>query len=871
VASTQDVEERLKAALADRYEIQRKIGEGGMAKVFLARDLKHDRKVAVKELRPELSAAVGSERFLREIKITAGLNHPHILPLLDSGEADGCLYYVMPYVDGESLRERLTREKQLPLEDALQILEEVAGALGHAHGLGVIHRDIKPENILLSGGTALIADFGIAKAIDARGSEHLTETGLAVGTPAYMSPEQAGGEDVDGRSDIYSLACVAYELLGGQPPFTGPSPQAILARHSVDPVPPLRTIRPRAPRGATDAIEKALAKVPADRFTTAEEFGNALRVAGEGPGLLGLGQAPAARRWLMAGAAAVLAVVAVFSAWLNLSAPAGTPRLLVLPFENLGPQEDDYFTAGITEVVTVRLAGISGLGVISRNAAMQYANTSLTPSEIGQALGVDYILAGSVQRERSGDDGGRVRITPHLIKTADDTNVWAEVYDDLMSGVFALQSDIAERVASVLQVTVLEPERRQLQAPLTQVSQAYELYLTALGYSGIRAEESSVGVQLLEQAVRLDSTFAAAYALLGNYHSAAVLYGFDRTPERLAMAKAAVDRALEISPDLPAAHRSLGLYYLRGHRDYERALQEFTLAAEGLPNDDALLTDIAFLQRRQGAVSEAALALERAAVLNPRSFGLRWQLGLTLGMLGRYQEAASHFEESLTLGPDSREAHVMGALNYLAWDGDGKRARATLERMPEGVDPERQAVFGWYEIHSAEGTYGEFLEWLDRCPVEVFHYQQDLMPKSGLRAMTYRRMGDAAKAGAYADSARAWLEGQLEASPNDPRLHKSLGLMHAVLGNREQAVREGERAVELEPVARDAVVGPFHEMALAEILVMVGEHGAALERLDHLLSVAGGFVVSPARLRSDPRWEPLRGHPGFQALLERNP
>ena len=314
----------LTAALAGRYRIERELGRGGMATVYLARDLKHDRLVAIKVLHPELAAALGPERFLREITLTAGLNHPHILPLLDSGEvlvehperSEGprsFLYYVMPYVEGESLRDRLTREKQLALADGLRIAADVAAALGYAHSRGVVHRDIKPENILLEGDQAVVADFGIARAIRAAGGDRLTGTGFAVGTPAYMSPEQAGGvPDLDGRADIYALGCVLYEMLAGAPPFLGPSAQAILARHSVDPVPSLHTLRSTVPAGIEQAIEKALAKVPADRFATAADFANALSLK-SGHAAARLGWSPS-RRALIA-FVVVAGVSAALWAW----------------------------------------------------------------------------------------------------------------------------------------------------------------------------------------------------------------------------------------------------------------------------------------------------------------------------------------------------------------------------------------------------------------------------------------------------------------------------------------------------------------------------------------------------------------------------
>src|SRR6267143_1810211 len=296
----------LRSALADRYQIDRELGHGGMAVVFLAHELKHHRQVAIKVLRPELAQALGAERFLREIEIAAGLTHPHILPLHDSGQANGLLYYVMPFIEGESLRDRLTREGQLSVEEALQITREVAGALSYAHTHGVVHRDIKPENILLSGGVALVADFGIAQAVRSASTDKLTSTGMSIGTPTYMSSEQAAGQaPIDGRADQYSLACMLYEMLAGVPPFTGPTQQAVLARHAIDPVPPLRTLRSTTPVSVEQTVLRALAKSPADRFPTVGAFQE---------GLTRTVAVPTAGRWarialLAAGALAVSAGV----------------------------------------------------------------------------------------------------------------------------------------------------------------------------------------------------------------------------------------------------------------------------------------------------------------------------------------------------------------------------------------------------------------------------------------------------------------------------------------------------------------------------------------------------------------------------------
>src|SRR5438132_1381929 len=381
---------RLKAALADRYAIDRELGHGGTATVYLAQDLKHGRSVAVKVLRPELAAALGAERFLREIEIAARLTHPHILPLHDSGEAAGFLYYVMPFVQGESLRDRLHREPQLPIDEAVKIAREVATALSYAHSQDVVHRDIKPENILLSGGEAVVADFGIARAIVAAGAEQLTDTGLAVGTPGYMSPEQAtGAEHLDGRSDVYSLGCVLYEMLAGHPPFLGTTAQEILARHTLDPVPPLRTIRPELPAAVDRAVGKALAKAPADRFATAAPFVESMTQASTPPSFARRAARPAV--FVAAGVAALVTGYVLLTRRSGSSDEPG-PSIAVLPFKNIGGDvNNEPFSDGMTDEITTALGKVEGLRVAARSVAFRFKGKNVVPEEIGRQLHVLYL------------------------------------------------------------------------------------------------------------------------------------------------------------------------------------------------------------------------------------------------------------------------------------------------------------------------------------------------------------------------------------------------------------------------------------------------------------------------------------------------
>ncbi len=443
---------RLQAALAERYTIERELGRGGMATVYLARDLKHGRLVAIKVLRPEIAAALGPERFLREIEVAARLTHPHILPLHDSGAAQGSLYYVMPYIEGESLRDRLEREGQLPLEDALRITREVASALGYAHDHDVVHRDIKPENILLSGGEAVVADFGIARAITVAAGGKLTATGIAIGTPGYMSPEQAmGSERVDGRSDLYALACVLYEMLAGEPPFTGPSAESVARQHVAAPAPHVSVMRPAIPPAIEEAIVRALAKTPADRFATAAEFVEALAAPAQRM------RDPGRRTSRLAvGAGLAATLVAAATGLFILSRPHRTPALAggtgqsiaVLPFVNVsGAPQEEYLSDGISEELINALSKLPQLQVVARPSSFAFKGKNEDVRQIGHALQVATVLGGSVRRAAN-----HLRVTAQLTDARNGYNLWSETYDREMGDVFAVEDEISHAIMRALQV-----------------------------------------------------------------------------------------------------------------------------------------------------------------------------------------------------------------------------------------------------------------------------------------------------------------------------------------------------------------------------------------------------------------------------------
>jgi eukaryotic-like serine/threonine-protein kinase len=625
-------------ALADRYVIERELGQGGMATVYLAHDLRHDREVALKVLRPELAVALGPERFLREITTTAGLRHPNILPLYDSGAAHlshpdleprkggrspDLLYYVMPYVEGESLRDRLDRDKQLPVEDALRIAHEIADALSYAHGRGVIHRDIKPENILLERGHAVVADFGIARAVSNSGAERLTQTGLAVGTPAYMSPEQSAGEsEVDARTDIYALGCVLYEMLAGEPPYTGVSAQAVMAKRFVDPVPGVRRLRPTVPPAVEQALQKALARVPADRFASCGEFVMALSRPAE--------------------------------------SPPKTPSVAVLPFLNLSPDPaNEFFADGIAEDVIAQLSKIRSLKVISRTSAMRFKQRDQGLREIGATLGVATLVEGSVRRA-----GDRVRIVAQLIDAEADRHLWAETYDRQLTDIFAIQTDVALQIAAALEAELLPHERARIGREPTANIQAYQFYLQGrYCYSRYTEDNIRKGIEYFEQAVAADPTFALAHAGIAMaYAEITAGQGGGGIRPALAYSRAmdAVTRALASDNELGEAHSALALLKFVHDFDWAGAEAEFKIALELSPGSADAYDHYGWFCGALERYDEALELVTRAQELDPLVH--RADVAATLLRAGRNEEALQAALRAVEFEPDYPRAR-----SSLAW------------------------------------------------------------------------------------------------------------------------------------------------------------------------------------------------------------
>jgi serine/threonine protein kinase/tetratricopeptide (TPR) repeat protein len=760
---------RLSAALAERYTIGRELGRGGMATVYLAHDRKHDRQVALKLLHPELAASLGTERFLQEIRTTAKLTHPYILPLHDSGEADGLLYYVMPYVEGESLRQRLIRERQLPLDDALRIACDVAGALACAHDHGVVHRDIKPENILLSGGEAVVADFGIARAITAAGGDRLTETGLAMGTVAYMSPEQSAADrELDGRSDVYSLGCVLYEMLAGQPPFTGSTAQAIVARRLSEPVPLLRHVREQVPVPVEQAVMKALAKVPADRFSSATRFAEALAAASRPVPQRGVPR----RAVVWAVLALLLASVAGYFALRSRPTPSSlsTPiALAVLPFQAVASTEPvDFLSVGIPDAIITRLANVRQMRVRPTSAVLRYQHQPVDAAEAGRALSADYVLTGTVQRAAE-----RVRVNVQLLRAVDGVPLWGERYDLARQDLLTLQDSIAAQVASALEVRMTAAEQERVYRRYTENIGAFETYMRGrLELARGTKEGALAAILAFENALRQDSTYPLARAGLAmasadmhlRFASGGDVHQWGERARREAQ------QALALDSNLAETHEALAAVYRKTEFNWERTIEESQRALALNPSLELPYYYLASALYHLGLLQSADSVLSQAPTVGSenRSEGLRTK-GVNALLAGRYAEAASLLSEVRRLRSGSLPDSYLPQAYYYA--GDPQRGEALLDSLRHS--PAVPAAT------RARATLASFLA----------------------------ARGDAV-------NARALLDEVARSSHMDHHVAYSVGVAHAQLGDRAEAQRWLTRAVETgfpsyPWYARDPLLQPF--------------------------------------------------------------
>ncbi|HET8622715.1 MAG TPA: protein kinase [Gemmatimonadales bacterium] len=866
--------ETVRQALAERYTVERELGRGGMGAVYLARDLRHQRPVALKVLLPEFASGAGAERFQREILFAARLQHPHILTVLDSGkvadEANGVthLWFTMPFVEGESLRDRLNRAGRLGLDDALRITTEAARALDYAHGQGVIHRDIKPENILLTrDGTTLVTDFGIARAAGAK--DGLTQTGAPIGTAAYMSPEATDEVEVDAQSDQYSLAVVLYEMLGGEPPFTGRSLHAIVAKRLSDPTPSVRSRAPDTPPQVDAAIERAMHPQPAERFGSVGEFAKALAVGRMG-GWTGGQKGRQRPRWLVP--AFAVGVLLAATGWWTLRRPvvppAHPPIVAVLPFENQGDSSDAYFADGVADEIRTKLSQVAGLEVIARGSSIEYRGTTRRPAEIAGELGADYLLTGTVRWDKAAG-AGRVRVTPELVDTRSGRPArsrWVQQFDASLTDVFQVQADIAGRVADALGVALADSARRELNAPPTANLAAYDEFLKGEAASqGMKGDQASLrrAIGYYRRAIALDSGFVHAWSQLSRACSSLYSNGVP-SPEIGDEARNAAQRARRLAPNDPSVYLALGDYHGSVNPiDNERAAQAYQEGLRLAPGNVDLLGAVAMTESSLGRWDAATARLARASQLDPRSPSAARRVSAVNTFLRNYPAADSAADRAIALAPTSP---AIVSLKVMAAVGRGERdsARAVIRRAARLIDPSA--------LYSFVASYQDLYWVLDETQQrEVLAagpavFDGDRGVWGMVRAQIYHDRGERRLAAAYADSARIAFEEQLRAAPDDGQRRVLLGVALAYLGRKADAVREGERGVELMPISRDGYLGPYVQLQLARIYILTGQPAQALDQLEPLLRVP--FYLSPGWLRIDPAFDPLRANPRFRALAQ---
>ena len=733
------------AALSDRYVVSRELGRGGMAVVYLADDLRHGRQVALKVLNPELTASVGAERFEREIRIAAGLAHPHILGLHDSGEKDGVLYYVMPYIEGESLRQRLDREHDLPIDAALSIAREVADALGYAHARGFVHRDVKPENILLSGGHALVADFGIARVVGASTTGAITMSGLIVGSPLYMSPEQAAADgEIDGRSDLYSLGCVLFEMLVGTPPYTASSPMRLMARHATDPIPSARVMRGDVSPALDGAITRALAKNPDDRFPSALAFLTTLQgVTTPAAGVpVALDSTEFATPSLGSHSPAHPARVAPV---MRATSATAVNSVVVLPFTDLSQAKDqDFFCDGITEDLRAALARLPGLRVASRTSAMSYKGRSVDVRTIGRELDVAAVLEGSVQRS-----GDRLRLSASLIGTSDGFQLWSETFERDATDIFSVQNEIARSVVDSLSVTLSSSQPALVPRTTTNV-EAYQLFLRGRHFWNRRQEGGlQKAVECFREALELDPLYVLPYVGLADAFNTFGAYEYLPPKDAFPRVIAAAEKALAIDPTLAEAHTALGS--ARGHYFWEwRAAEESFLRALALnPQYSLAHAYYALTLAATGRHERARDAIARAQHIDPLSQIVNALVGWVAFYARRLDDAIHQYKIAIEMEPNFPVVHSFLGFAYLA-AGRPDEALAEFKSIPAF----RTALGGLGHALAACGHLDEARAVLD----EMERYSEGAYVAAFSRAMIHLGLGDR-------DAALTWLETGLEERP----------------------------------------------------------------------------------------------------------
>ena len=865
------------------YELLEEIGRGGQGVVYRAHQKSLNRTVALKVIGLGYWATEAHlKRFRREAEAAASLDHPCIVPIYEVGEGEGSCYFSMKFIDGGQLDE-LAKRKPISARTAAELIAKLARTVHYAHEHGILHRDIKPSNILIDvEGEPHLTDFGLARLVETEST--LTRTLEVMGTPSYMAPEQASGqnEQITRATDVYGLGGVFYQLLTGHPPFAGGTAyQTIHLLLESEPRQP-RLWNPKIDRNLATICLKCLEKNPQRRYPSAvklvEDLEHWLRqepILARHTGIVTRGEKwlRRNRKLVVTGAACLLlgaAVIWFFRSELVRMPPFERPEksIAVLPFSNLSKeQENAFFADGVQDEILTNLARIGDLKVISRGSVMQYRNgVERNLRKIGHQLGVANVVEGSVQRA-----GNRVRVNAQLIDARTERQLWAQSYDRELADVFAIQSEIAQRVAQQLHAKISANEKAAIQEPPTNDLVAYDLYVHAkdlllTSFSSTARAKLLQAADLLNQAVVRDPSFLQAYCQLAQTHDQLYLLGFDHTPARLALAEAAIHAASRLRPDAGETHLARAQNLYQGYLNYDGALTELELARQILPNDSRSFYLTGLIQRRQGRWEESTRNIERAIDLDPRNFFTLQQIALSYGLLRRYVEEISVLDRALAIEPTDVDTKVALAAVQFHWKADTGPLHQTIDSirainpaaLPNVANDWLSCALAKRDIAAARNALDAFGE----IPLTDYavHLNRPLM--EGIIAGMAK---DDTKARAAFTAARAEQEKTVEAQPNYGPPLCALGLIDAALGRKEEALREGRRAVELLPVQKDAINGPLMITYLAMIAAWAGDKDVACEQL--AIAARPASTVSYGQLKLLPFWDPLRGDPRFEKIV----
>ena len=864
------------------YELLEEVGRGGQGVVFRARQKSLNRIVALKVIGlGQWATKAHLKRFRLEAEAAASLDHPCIVPIYEVGERDGQCYFSMKFVEGGQLDE-VVRHTPISIRQAAELMAKVARTVHYAHEHGILHRDIKPGNILLDvKSEPHLTDFGLARLVESEST--VTRTLEVLGTPSYMAPEQAAGDKakLTRTTDVYGLGAVLYQLLTSHPPFAGGTTyETIKLLLETEPRPP-RLWNSKVDQDLSTICRKCLEKDPQRRYSSALVLAEDLErwLKHEPIRARHIGVVAKGKKWLQRNPSAAtmamlsLALIAAVGmiVWKSdvFRRPA-TAGIAVLPFENLSnDKEDAYFAAGVQDEILSNLAKIAELKVISRTSANLYkSGSSRNSREIGQQLGVAHLLQGSVQRI-----GNRVRVNAQLIKAQSDTHVWAQTYDREVADLFAIQSEIAQAIAGQLYAKISPAEKLDIERPPTIDLIAFDLYTHAKDLS-LRSPFTNSGkkdllraADLLNQALARDPAFFHAYCQLAFTHDYLYFYGHDRTPARLALAEAAIQAAFRIRPDAGEAHLARAEHLYRGYLDHDGALAELEVARRSLPNDVHLFHLRGSIERRRGNWEEAIRSIERAVGLDPRNVQMLMEIAASYGFLRRYTEAKSTYDRAQAIDPNYVEAKVAPASLEMVRQADTKPLHQLIDST-RSTNPAAMPDIAntWFLCALAERDPVAAKEASIAAGQNISPHNQGVhFNRRFVEGIIARMIKDEGKALSAFTAARAEQEKIVQAQPNYGPSLVVLGLIHAALGQKEEALREGYRAVELLPVEKDSINGQLMIEYLAMIAAWVGDHDLACEKLAAAIRYPG--PLSYGHLKLMPWWDPLRGDPCFEQIV----